>query len=260
MYRGIIAPLVTPLRKDDSVCEESLLRLLNHLRPDVAGLMPCLSSGEGWKLTPRQWVDMVSYCVDYSDGLPVIAGIELGTTRQVIERARQAQRLGVTGIIITTPFGKNVPQDEMFEHFRLIRDAVDLPIVIYNESALSNNETLPETLSRICELPGIIGIKESSGSIEVARQLLKFRLEGVPLFQGWENLLLRSTGLDGYVISLTNLEPRLCAEMFRNPMPETQKRIDDLCEPYGLFTANWYYSIKIELKKRGILKTDRIVS
>jgi len=259
MYKGIIAPLVTPLDRSGAVSKSSLKRLINSLRGKVNALMPALSSGEGWKLSEQQWRDVVSATVEFAEGLPVLAGIQLPDTLDILKRSRMAMELGVDAIVVTTPFRKGLSQDEIYGHYRALREGSSVPLFVYNEAAISENNIELETLLRICRLPGVVGIKESSGSASFTRNLVA-RTPGVPVFQGWENLLLDSPGVDGYVMPLANLEPELCHSMLESPTPERQARINGICEQHGLFQEDWYHGLKRELVRRGLLETDQVVS
>jgi 4-hydroxy-tetrahydrodipicolinate synthase len=118
---------------------------------------------------------------------------------------------------------------------------------VYNETAISRNHIELQTLLRICCLPNVVGVKESSGVVVFTRALLAVK-NGVPVFQGWENLLLDTPGIDGFIGPLANLEPALSNTM-----------LTALCERYGLFHDDWYLWVKKELHKRGIISSERII-
>ncbi|WP_371498804.1 dihydrodipicolinate synthase family protein [Kitasatospora sp. NBC_00374] len=257
-YSGTIAPLVTPVDADGRVHEASVARLIGSVRAEVTGLMPALSSGEGWKLSEAQWRDMITYTVRYADGLPVLAGIHLPDTEAVIERARVALDLGAATAVVTTPFRSDISQDEIYQHYRRIREAVPIPLFLYNEEAVSGNKIELETLLRICELPGIVGIKESSGSAEYTRRAAAGLT--IPVFEGWENLLSDVPGVAGMIGPLANLDPALCNAVLVDPAPEVQKRVDEACERYGIFRDDWYRYVKQELHRREVIAFPDVVA
>ncbi len=258
MYSGTIVPLVTPLDASDAVSHSGVDRLIESVHGEVTALMPTLSSGEGWLLTERQWTDMVSFTRKYSRGLPVLAGVQLATTAEVVDRARAAVTLGADGVVVTTPFRAELSQEEIYQHYRTLRESVAVPLFLYNESALSGNQIEVDTLRRICELPDVVGIKESSGSAELTREIVA-ALPGVPVFEGWENLLIHADGVAGFIGPLANLEPALCNAMLAGPTPTLQAAIDTACKRYGLFRDDWYRWVKRELHRRGVLGTDVVV-
>lgn len=257
MYSGIIPPLVTPVDYNGNVCEQSVKNLVDFVKPYSATLMPTLSSGEGWALNYKQWEDMIRLTIKHSSGLPVLVGVEYKTTEEVVEKARKAQRLGVDAVVITTPFERDISQDEIYRHFEQI-ERVGIPVFIYNEEAISGNSIEYETIERICRLGNIVGIKEASGSADFTKRLVDSGLE-VPVFQGWEHLCYQSEGVDGYIVPLANLEPRVCSEMLKNPTVEKQSEIDSLCKKYNILRGDWYVFLKKELQERGTITTERVI-
>ncbi|MFV6029897.1 dihydrodipicolinate synthase family protein [Streptomyces sp. NPDC056264] len=257
-YSGTVVPLITPLDEHGVVDEQSVVRLLDHIRAEVSGFMPALTSGEGWKLDARQWQDVVTYTVRHAGGLPVLAGIQLPDTDAVIDRARTAAAIGADAVVVTTPFGAEVTQDDIVEHYKAIRAALDIPIFLYNEEALSGNRIEFDTLIRICkEIPGIVGIKESSGDAAFTRNMAEAGT-GIPVFEGWENLLVDARGIDGFIGPLANLEPSLCNAMLVDPTPDRQAEINTVCERYGVFKDDWYRWVKKELHVRGVISSPTV--
>ncbi|WP_055601598.1 dihydrodipicolinate synthase family protein [Streptomyces aureus] len=257
-YSGTVVPLITPFDEHGVVDEPSVVRLLDHIRTEVNGFMPALTSGEGWKLDARQWQDVVTYTVRHAGGLPVLAGIQLPGTDEVIDRARTAAAIGADAVVVTTPFGAEVTQDGIVEHYKAIRAALDIPIFLYNEEALSGNRIEFDTLIRICkEIPGIVGIKESSGDAAFTRNMAEAGT-GIPVFEGWENLLVDARGIDGFIGPLANLEPSLCNAMLVDPTPDRQAEINAVCERYGVFKDDWYRWVKKELHQRGVIASPTV--
>ena len=250
--------MVTPLLRTGEVCRADVIRQIEAVR-GIDGVMPALSTGEGWLLNERQWISMVEYTQQNAGGVPVFAGVELPTTAAVIQRARLAADLGVDGIVVTSPFGETVTQREMREHYEAIINTVGIDLFVYNESVLSHNQTELETLLGILELPHVVGLKESSGSAELAR-LLRAAGPGIPIFAGWENLLYASSPVDGFVGPLVLLEPDLCRAMVDAPSPALQHAIDVAAQKYSLFDDRWYRFVKLELRRRGVIDSDAIVA
>jgi 4-hydroxy-tetrahydrodipicolinate synthase len=257
MYSGTITPLITPLDDTGAVSERCVGRLIDSLRGHVTALMPALSSGEGWVLTAQQWWQMVAATLVHSRGLPVLAGILLSDTSAVIRRAEQAVTLGVDGVVVTGPFGGEITQEQIYLHYAAIQSAVKVPLFVYNETAISGNHIELDTLVRICRLPGVLGIKESSGSPELTRRILD-AVPQVPVFEGWEHLLLAAGDVAGFIGPLANLDPGLCNRMLADPTSQRQSEINDACARYGLHDDDWYCSVKAELMRRNILDTDRV--
>ncbi|MFF5437776.1 dihydrodipicolinate synthase family protein [Streptomyces achromogenes] len=258
MYQGVIAALVTPLSETGEVSESGVARLLDTVRPHVDALLPNLSTGEGRRLGDRQWEDMLTATVKHAGGLPVLAGILRPTTERVLERARVAVDLGAQALVATTPYGPGITQDEIHRHFTELGERGGLPVVVYHGTEVAGNAADFDTLLRICELPSVVAVKDSSGSADFTRRLVRAR-PGARILAGLEHLLLESGPVDGYVVALANAEPALCADLFAGRLADPATRLADACACYGLERDDWYRTIKTALYHRGVLETDRTV-
>lgn len=253
MYRGVIVPLVTPLTEEGTVCAASVERLIDSVRSAATGLMPALSSGEGWRLSLAQWRDMVKLTRRFADGLPVLAGIELPDTRQTIQRALMARQLEVDAVVIPTPFARDLPAPEVKRHFEAVARECRLPLFVHNEPKLTGTALSLETLIALCRQDFVVGVKESSGSVELTRALVAAGT-GVPVFQGWEHLCAATTpGVQGYILPLSNLEPALCRIMLESPDEQLQAEIARHVAAHDLLGDQWYLGLKRELRRRGVI-------
>jgi 4-hydroxy-tetrahydrodipicolinate synthase len=258
-WTGVIVALVTPLTDAGEICMSDMARLVASVRPHVNALIPALSTGEGWALSGEQWSQLIDSTVRYAAGLPVVAGIECPETAEVIARAQRAAILGAHAIAITTPYGPQVSQQEMYAHYAAVVQATSLPVIVYHESAVSGNDLQLDTLLKICMLDGVVAIKDSSGSPAFTQRLIA-ACPGVPVFQGIEALLLTVRNVDGYVVALANVEPALCAKLFIGRSAARPTELQAACERYGLNRPDWYRMIKAELHRRGVLTTARVIS
>jgi 4-hydroxy-tetrahydrodipicolinate synthase len=252
---GTAVPLVTPLRTDRCVCEESVRRLIESVAGSASALLPSLSSGEGKKLSRQQWQEMVVYSVRHSQGLPVFPGALVDTTEELLSRARFAADTGAAGVTLVVPsFGINGVRDAV-GHFAQLIKSLPLPVFLYNQESDADVDSIVEALTVICRMHQVAAIKESSRRPEIVAALQRQELPAA-VFQGWEDLCYQSQGADGNALALANLEPVLCADIHRTPTPDKQQAIIALCEKYKLFDDDWYVPLKTELWKRGILATQ----
>jgi 4-hydroxy-tetrahydrodipicolinate synthase len=258
MYRGVMVPLVTPVAADASVCETDVVAMITMLAPHVAGLVPALSTGEGWALDSIQWRDMVGYTVHHSPSLPVLAGILCASTAEVTDRAGMAATLGAEAVVASTPFGPAVSQEQMYAHYADLAAASPVPVVVYHESAVSGNELELGTLLRICRIPGIVAVKDSCGDSECTRRLVAAR-PGVAVWQGREQLIRTGSRVDGYVLALANVAPQLCARVWPEPSPDTTRKAAEACRRYGLLDDDWYRNVKTWLHASGIIANARSI-
>jgi 4-hydroxy-tetrahydrodipicolinate synthase len=259
LRQGMLIPLVTPLDGAGQVSRKDLIRLLALSDGVASGYIPCLTSGEGWKLTRQQWESMVRFTVAEAPGKTVVAGIERATTEEVLRYAARAKELGAHGVMLTAPFGADVDQRSIFDHYCKVHDSIDLDVYIYHESALCGNETTFATLLAIAQLPRVVGIKDSSDPPCNAEQITALRNHGLAYYTGLEQHLGRHELADGSVVALANLEPALCAAALGTRDLAVKTRIEHMIEQHQLFAADWYRHVKKALKARGIIESDAIV-
>lgn len=256
MYdKEVFLPMITPLQKNGSVCRSSVQQLMQIAEPHVDGYVPCLTSGEGWGLSPQQWQDMVRYCIEYAGEKPVITGIERPTTKDILMYADEAERLGAKGIIFTAPFQPGLGQSAIYDHFSQVHDQTALDLYIYFESTLCNNKWEIDTLLSLCALPRVVAIKESSGEDLIAPHLRNIRRMGVKVYQGWEDKLLQYDN-DGCMVSYCNLKPDLCRKVVRSRLYSDNAQLTEQCQAEGIFDPDWYKKIKSILFNNRVISTD----
>lgn len=252
----VLVPLVTPLDAQGAVCRQSVQQLVYSCAGVVSGFIPCLTSGEGWRLSEQQWADMLLYTLEFaSDSHRVVAGIELPSTEAVIQRAALAEQLGAKAIMVTSPFGGQLHQDQLLSHYQRIHEQVPLELLIYNEAALSGNEKSFETLLQIARLPRVTGLKDSPTQPPSQAQVDRLRSEGIDYFIGWEHQLAGTLLSDGNVVSLANIEPTLCRIAAEPHQPAIAGLVEALDKRYGLGEEDWYAHVKRELVGRGVIGT-----
>ncbi|KVE99466.1 dihydrodipicolinate synthase family protein [Burkholderia vietnamiensis] len=257
MATDVFVPLITPIDTDGKICGRSVAHLLASLRFSASGYIPCLTSGEGWRLTDRQWEDMLAFTLEYAGDRRVVVGIERPSTEEVIACAKRARQLGAAGIMLTSPFGESVGQDAIFDHYRQVHDAVDLDVYIYNESTLSANETSVETLLAIASLPRVVGIKDSGETAPDIDRINALKRHGLKYFAGWEHHLGIGLPVDGCVVSLANLEPALCRVAAALGGGVVKSEVDRLTAAYSLLSDDWYAHVKAELFARGVISSPQ---
>ncbi len=172
---GIVPPVVTPLTEDFAVDKPSLRKVVRHLLDGgVHGLFALGSTSEVVFLDERQRADVLATIAEENDGrVPMVAGVIDATTDRVIAHARQAQALGAQGLVVTAPFYTRTSQAETMDHFRMIRDAVDLPILAYDLPVCVHIKLERPTL-RTLQAEGVIcALKDSSGDDANLRMVMR---------------------------------------------------------------------------------------
>lgn len=259
LHKTNFAPIITPLDENESVCRDSVRRLLAHLEPYVAGVVPCLTSGEGWLLSGEQWRSMIAITTECIGPERVVAGIEKPSTDGILNHMAFIQELGIKTIMISSPFGSGVTQDEIYEHYRKIEKHSDLQVFIYNENALSGNVTELCTLLKIAELPNVIAIKDSPERERKPEEIMALREKGIKYYFGWEEDLFNGKPGDGNIVSLANIEPLLCHVAAHYNISDLSSVVAGCIKNYSLDDPEWFQRVKSVLFRRGIINTPKIV-
>lgn len=195
---GTFTALITPFR-DGQIDEPALRELVERqIAGGVAGLVPCGTTGEAPALSAAEWDTVVGTVVETARGrLPVIAGTGSYSTTNSIERTRRARELGADAALVVTPYYNRPTQEGLYQHFTAIADAADLPLVLYNVPGRTSVNLLPETTLRLAQHPGIVAIKEASGSLDQSSQIVCDAPEGFAVLSGDDSLTLPIMGVGG---------------------------------------------------------------
>jgi 4-hydroxy-tetrahydrodipicolinate synthase len=224
MFRGFVGcgtALVTPFRKDLSVDEETLRRLMRRqMAAGINFLVPCGTTGESPTLSHEEHLRVVAITLEEAKGkVPVLAGAGGYDTRSVIEMAREAERMGADGILSVTPYYNKPTQEGLYHHFKAIASAISLPIILYNVPPRTNVNIDPATVRRLSEIENIIGVKEASGNISQITQVI----QQVP-----EEFLVLS-GDDALTLPLVAMGGRGIISVASNEIPAEMVQLAQLC-------------------------------
>jgi 4-hydroxy-tetrahydrodipicolinate synthase len=224
MFRGFVGcgtALVTPFRKDLSLDEETLRRLVRRqIAAGINFLVPCGTTGESPTLSHEEHLRVVAITLEEAKGkVPVLAGAGGYDTRHVIEMAREIERMGAEGILSVTPYYNKPTQEGLYHHFKAIAAATSLPIILYNVPPRTNVNIDPATVLRLSEIENIIGVKEASGNISQITQVI----QQVP-----EEFLVLS-GDDALTLPLAAMGGRGIISVASNEIPAEMTRLAQLC-------------------------------
>ena len=167
MFTGCGTALVTPFRSDLSLDEAALRRLVRRqVEAGINFLVPCGTTGENPTLTREEHLRVVEITLEEAKGkAPVLAGAGGYNTAEVVELAREVEKLGADGILSVTPYYNRPTQEGLYQHFKAIAAAVPLPIVVYSVQGRTGVNVEPATLKRLAGIDNIVGVKEASGNI-----------------------------------------------------------------------------------------------
>ena len=174
MFTGCGTALITPFRRDYSLDEDTLRRLVRRqIEGGINFLVPCGTTGESPTLSRGEHLRVVEITLEEAHGkVPVLAGAGGYNTAEVIELARELRQLGADGILSVTPYYNKPTQEGLFQHYRAIASAVPLPLVIYSVQGRTGVNVEPATLARLAKIDNIVGVKEASGNISQMANVL----------------------------------------------------------------------------------------
>ena len=214
---GSIVALVTPMHEDGSVDYPSLRRLIDwHVAEGTACIGVVGTTGESPTVSVEEHCEIIRVAVEQTAGrVPVMAGAGGNSTREAIELAKFAKAVGADCTLSVVPYYNKPSQEGMYQHFKAIAEAVDIPMMLYNVPGRTVADMLPETSLRAAQLPGVSGIKEATGNIERAAWLIKHAPQGFGVYSGDDGtaIALMLLGGRGNVSVTANIAPRLMAQL-----------------------------------------------
>jgi 4-hydroxy-tetrahydrodipicolinate synthase len=226
MFTGCGTALVTPFRKDQSLDEEALRRLVRRqIEAGLNFLVPCGTTGENPTLTRRDHLRVVEITVEEArkDQIPVVAGAGGYNTAEVIELAREVKAVGADGILSVTPYYNKPSQEGLYQHYKAIAAAVEIPIVVYSVQSRTAVNIEPATMKRLAEIDYVVGVKEASGNLAQVASILAQVPDSFDVLSGDDAVALPVIALGGRgLISTTSNE--IPAEMAQ--LVDTSRRGD----------------------------------
>lgn len=214
---GSIVALVTPMHEDGSVDYPALRRLIDwHIAEGTACIGVVGTTGESPTVSVDEHCEIIRVAVEQTAGrVPVMAGAGGNSTREAIELAKYAKSVGADCTLSVVPYYNKPSQEGIYQHFRAIAEAVDIPTVLYNVPGRTVADMQPETTLRAAGLPGVIGVKEATGNIERACWLIKHAPKGFAIYSGDDGtaVALMLLGGHGNVSVTANVAPRAMADL-----------------------------------------------
>jgi len=216
---GSIVALVTPMHEDGRIDFDALRRLVDwHIAEGTQCIGAVGTTGESPTVSVEEHCEVIRVAVEHAAGrIPVMAGAGGNSTAEAIELSRYALKVGADCTLSVVPYYNRPSQEGIYAHFRAIAEAVDIPMVLYNVPGRTVADMQTETVLRLAQVPGIIGIKEATGSIERACWLIKQAPKGFSIYSGDDGtaVALMLLGGQGNVSVTANVAPRamqaLCA-------------------------------------------------
>lgn len=216
-FRGTYTVLITPFTADGSAVDVAALERLVEwqITEGIHGLIPLGSTGEFLSMTREERQLVTETVIRTVNGrVPVLIGTGAEWTRDCVELSLEAQSMGADGVMIIPPFYSCPNEDELFAHYRAVGEAIDIPIMIYNNPATANVDLIPSTVARLAQIDTVNYIKESTLEVTRVRDIIELCGERMNVFAGilgYESFWL---GACGWIAVTSNLLPKLSAQMF----------------------------------------------
>jgi 4-hydroxy-tetrahydrodipicolinate synthase len=251
---GCGTALVTPFKKDQSIDEDRLRRLVDwQIDSGIHFLVPCGTTGETPTLNKDEWLRVIDITIETAGGrVPIVAGATSNCTAEAVERARELdRRKGVDAILTASPYYNKPTQEGQYQHFKAIAEAVDKPLVLYSVAGRTAVNIEPVTLGRLAQIPNIIAVKEASGNIGQIAEVFSQVPESFLVFSGDDAVTLPVISLGGVgIISVASNEiPREMSELTQAALDNDWKKARAIHRKYvRLMQANFIESNPMPVK------------
>ncbi len=217
MLRGSLVAIVTPMLEDGSLDVGRLHQFIDfHVREGSNGLVVVGTTGESPTVDFEEHCLLIKSAVEHAAGrIPIIAGTGANSTREAIELSGYAKKAGADMSLSVVPYYNKPTQEGLYRHFRTIAEAVDLPQILYNVPGRTVADLQNDTVLRLAQVPGIVGLKDATGNMERGAELLRRAGKNFAVYSGDDGtaLPLLMLGAHGVISVTANVAPRLMQEM-----------------------------------------------
>jgi 4-hydroxy-tetrahydrodipicolinate synthase len=264
MFSGAITAIVTPF-KDKRVDEEAFRELIEfQIAGGIDGIVPCGTTGESSTLSHEEHDRVIEIAIDAAKKrIPVIAGTGSNSTDEALRLTKHAYEAGADGALMVCPYYNRPTQEGLYQHFKLIAEAVPIPIVLYNIPGRTGVNLLPETVARLSKIDNIVGIKEASGSLKQMDDVISQCGKDFSVLSGDDffTLPLLMLGGKGIISVISNVAPADMAALidsFNGGDIEKARQLHDKMVPLidALFIETNPVPVKAALSMMGKISYD----
>ncbi len=216
MFEGSFVALVTPFKDDESLDEAKLKELIEfQIDGGTHGIVPCGTTGESPSLSEEEHDRVIELTVETVNGrVPIIAGTGSNSTMRTLRATEHAKAAGADAALIVTPYYNKPNQQGLYAHYMKVADSVDIPIIIYNVPGRCGTDILSDTVARLAEHPNIVGLKEATGELKRASEVVSMCPDDFVVLSGDDinTLPILSVGGKGVISVVANVNPGDIAE------------------------------------------------
>lgn len=253
IFRGAFVAIVTPFT-EDGVDEQGLVELIEfHMANGTHGIVPCGTTGESATMSHDEHHRVVELTVKTVNGrVPVLAGSGSNSTAEAIDLTKYAKQAGADGALMVSPYYNKPSQEGLYQHYKTVAEAVDIPIILYNVPGRTSSNILPQTVARLAAIDNIVGIKEATGSLNQVSEVIRLCPDDFSVLSGDDftsmpTVLVGGTG----VISVTsNIAPKDMSQMIEAALSGDLDRARQLhYQLFPLMQAMFYDTNPVPVKK-----------
>ncbi len=216
MFSGSMVALVTPF-KNGQVDWPSLEALVEfHLENGTNGIVPCGTTGESATLSHAEHDEVIRIVIKtVNKRVPVIAGTGSNSTDEAVRLTQEAERSGADGALMISPYYNRPTQEGIYQHYKKVASAVGIPLIVYNIPGRTGSKIEPETLARLAEITNVAGVKEATGSVDQAIDVIRLCGDRLAVYSGEDSLIysLMSLGGKGVISTVANVAPKQTAQL-----------------------------------------------
>ena len=216
MFSGSMVALVTPF-KNGQVDWPSLEALVEfHLQNGTNGIVPCGTTGESATLSHAEHDEVIRTVIKaVNKRVPVIAGTGSNSTDEAVRLTQEAERSGADGALMISPYYNRPTQEGIYQHYKKVASSVGIPLIVYNIPGRTGSKIEPETLARLAEITNVAGVKEATGSVDQAIDVIRLCGDRLAVYSGEDSLIysLMSLGGKGVISTVANVAPKQTAQL-----------------------------------------------
>ena len=216
MFSGSIVALVTPF-KDGKVDWSGLEGLVEfHIKSGTHGIVPCGTTGESATLSHQEHDEVIKTVIKtVHKRIPVIAGTGSNSTDEAVQLTREAEKSGADGALLISPYYNRPTQEGIYQHYKKVADSVGIPLIVYNIPGRTGSKIEPETLARLSEIDNVAGVKEATGSVDQAIDVIRLCGDRLAVYSGEDSLTfsLMALGGKGVVSTVANVTPKEMSQL-----------------------------------------------
>jgi 4-hydroxy-tetrahydrodipicolinate synthase len=264
MIQGSIVAIVTPMHPDGGLDLPGLRKLIDwHIAEGTDGIVIVGTTGESPTVSVEEHCELIKIAVEHTaKRIPIIAGTGGNSTAEAIELTRYAQSVGADASLLVVPYYNRPTQEGMYQHFRKIAEAVDLPAILYNVPGRTVADMANETILRLAQVSGIVGVKDATGNIARGSDLIRLAPKSFAVYSGDDPtaMALMFCGAKGNISVTANVAPKdmhdLCAAAMRGDVAQAVAINNKLLPLHNkLFTEPNPVPVKWALNQMGMIES-----